>query len=376
MTENRRRSSRLSKGSNDGEEMQFTEEDLKARIVQLEDEINDHVKEENRQHDVIVSLTEQLSEKELLISDSNKKIDELTTKIDTVTPNKVKICLFTDSVTENLTPDSIIPEGLKSTVKIVKEITTYSFLSDQVDSGRPMFTGGHFDLIVLALGGEDIIRSENSDDLVAKAMKVVSAFTEFSKLVIVATPPNNVDRRRAEPRVFNKRLESKVKTCNDLTNSVQFINTESMSKRSYKDILIENKVLSDQGVSLLAHIIRHEVKIPEPGSITSKVPQSSEDFFVALCKFPSDKSGLFLGSRGMNASNWWRKHGVKVSVGKWFERDLKQENQLAKKSKFEGALVSGPVSGIKAVFSDSKNLVTKDPQPENQNGGAKKFKYF
>ena len=110
---NRPRSSRLSKGSTDGDDVQMTE-DLKASITQLEDEINDHVNMEDHQPGITVAVTKQLSEKELLLIDTNKKIDDRTARKDTVTANKLKICLFTDSVTANLLPDIIIPEGLNT----------------------------------------------------------------------------------------------------------------------------------------------------------------------------------------------------------------------------------------------------------------------
>ena len=42
---------------------------MSARIQQLEDEISDHMKEGDRQHGIIMRLTDHLSEKELLLID-------------------------------------------------------------------------------------------------------------------------------------------------------------------------------------------------------------------------------------------------------------------------------------------------------------------
>ncbi len=371
MTEERRRSARLSNGSNNDSIISQPDAALQTRVAQLEQEIQDHLLEADRQQATIISLTDQLSEKELLLIDTNAKLDDLAVKLENKPGVQVKICMFTDVVTSNIMPESIIPAKQQAHVKIVKESSTYSKLCNQIDSGHALFQGGNFDLLILALGGEDLLVNSNTDDLVSKAGRVINKLLEYSHVCIVQVPPNDIDGKRAEPRVFNRRLEGKV------GGEVQKINVDDLNKKSFRDILLNHRTLSDQGVSTMSQIIKCNLIIPEPGSHNSQklapVPDSTEQY-TALCSFPTNKVGLFLGKKGTNTAEWYRKHKVKVSVGVWFERNKQAENGLSNVAKFEGALVTGTLTGIRAVAQDTQTMLSNDTRPDENS--TKKVKYF
>ena len=85
--------------------------------------------------------------------------------------------------------------------------------------------------------------------------------------------------KRAEPRVFNKCFESRISS-DDLTNSVQYISADSLSKRCYRDKRTRQRTRFSMAYEPLSYLRLSEVKIPELGSISKSSQQMSDNFLL------------------------------------------------------------------------------------------------
>ncbi len=212
-----------------------------------------------------------------------------------------------------------------------------------------------YNLIIVCMGTEDIIKGTQVHKVFTHLEKVVNKMAKSFPTAVVSIPPLSLEGFMTDPSVLNYKIAAMS------GENIQVLNVTVPLLDQMKLVKHDGFTLSDYGGEVFGKAIIDNISIPDGKSdVDSTQTEDPDEIYIEVMETDNAKNGAIIGKDGEIVNAMAEDCNVSISVGSW--------NENRKKTPIlNGALIEGTRANIakaKRVISDKLSNYTPQNPPK------------